>query len=152
MELSMSFARWYFYQQLSSTRLIDWRKGAAIVSCVVTWAGGDRGAPPSKAKLRVGIASSGRFHLLDLARELDDLGIEVCFYSYLTHTRAKTFGLPDRCHISLFPALFPLVALERLFPWIFPRTIERVMCWALDALTILRMRRCDVFICMSGIY
>jgi glycosyltransferase involved in cell wall biosynthesis len=26
------------------------------------------------------------------------------------------------------------------------------MCWALDIVTILRMRRCDVFICMSGIY
>jgi glycosyltransferase involved in cell wall biosynthesis len=26
------------------------------------------------------------------------------------------------------------------------------MCWALDLLVILRMHRCDVFICMSGIY
>jgi glycosyltransferase involved in cell wall biosynthesis len=27
-----------------------------------------------------------------------------------------------------------------------------MMCWALDILTILRMRRCDVFICMSGVH
>jgi glycosyltransferase involved in cell wall biosynthesis len=106
----------------------------------------------SGTKLRVGIASSGRFHLLDLARELDALGVEVCFYSYLSRTRAQIFGLPGRCHISLFPIVFPLVVLQRLFPWIFPHTIERLMCWALDVLTILRMRRCDVFICMSGIY
>src|SRR5262249_51367506 len=133
-------------------RCFDWGRGAAMISRVVTWRGHGMKALPSRTKLRVGIASSGRFHLLDLARELDALGVEVCFYSYLSRTRVQTFGLPGRCHISLFSTLFPLVALERLFPWIFPRTIERLMCWALDALTILRMRRCDVFICMSGIY
>ena len=106
----------------------------------------------SKKKMRVGIATSGRFHLLDLARELDGLGIDVRFYSYLPRTRTQRFGLPGRCHVSLFPFLFPVVALERLFAWVFPRAIERLMCWALDLLTILRMKHCDVFICMSGIY
>src|SRR5262249_48838422 len=152
----MGLSRWFvhrcFYQQLSSKKLIDWCKGAGMISRVVTWTGHGREALPCGAKLRVGIASSGRFHLLDLARELDALGVEVCFYSYLPRTRAQTFGLPGRCLISLFPILFPLVVLERLFPRIFPRTIERLMCWALDVLTILRMRRCDVFICLSGIY
>ena len=148
----MWFARRCYYQQLWSKKFIGWCRGAAMISRVVTWRGHGMEALPSGTKLRVGIASSGRFHLLDLARELDALGVEVCFYSYLSRTRAQTFGLPGRCHISLLPILFPLVALERLFPWIFPRTIERLMCWALDVLTILRMRRCDVFICMSGIY
>lgn len=102
--------------------------------------------------LRVGIASSGRFHLLDLARELQTLGADVRFYSYVSRRRAASFGLPTRSHVGLLPALFPLVALERLMPRFFPRVLERLMCWALDALVVLRMQRCDVFICMSGIY
>ena len=64
------------------------------------------------AKLRIGVASSGRFHLLDLARELDVLGSDVCFYSYVPRKRAKTFGLPGRCHVALLPFLFPLVSLN----------------------------------------
>jgi glycosyltransferase involved in cell wall biosynthesis len=102
--------------------------------------------------LRVGIATSGRFHLLDLARELDALGADVRFYSYVPRRRAEKFGLPRRCHVALLPFLFPLVGLERLFPRLLPRTVERLMCWALDMVVILRMRRCDVFICMSGMY
>ena len=102
--------------------------------------------------MRVSIASSGRFHLLDLARELHGLGAEVHFYSYVPRKRAEKFGLPSRCHVALLPFLFPLVAWERLFPRLFPRAIEWLMCWALDILTIFRMRPCDVFICMSGMY
>jgi alpha-maltose-1-phosphate synthase len=106
----------------------------------------------STIKLRIGIATSGRFHVLDLARELDALGAEVRFYSYVPRKRAETFGLPGRCHVALLPFLFPLVVLERLLPQLFPHITERLMCWALDILTILRMRRCNVFICMSGMY
>jgi alpha-maltose-1-phosphate synthase len=108
--------------------------------------------PASSTRLRVGIATSGRFHLLDLARELDALGVDVRFYSYVPRKRAKTFGLPNHCHVALLPFLLPLVALERLLPRLFPRIIERLLCWALDFLVILRMRPCDVFICMSGMY
>src|SRR6516165_8185609 len=102
--------------------------------------------------MRVVIASPGRFHLLDLARELHDLGVEVHFYSYIPRKRSEKFGLPGRCHVALLPFLFPLVAWERLLPRLFPRALERLMCWALDMLTISRMRPCDVFICMSGMY
>ena len=103
-------------------------------------------------KLRVGIAASGRFHLLDLARELDALGVEVRFYSYVPRKRAETFGLPGRCHVALLPFLFPLVTLERLLPRLLPHITERLMCWGLDMLTLLRVRRCEIFICMSGMY
>jgi starch synthase len=103
-------------------------------------------------KLRVGVATSGRFHLLDLARELDALGVDVRFYSFVPRISAERFGLPGRCHVALLPFMFPLVASERLLPRLFPRVIERLMCWALDLVTILRMRPCDVFICMSGMY
>jgi starch synthase len=108
---------------------------------------------PVGAKLRVGIATSGRFHLLDLAREIDAVGAaEVRFYSYVPRKRAEAFGLPRRCHVALLPLLFPLVAMERVFPKVLPRIVECLMCWALDLATIVRMRRCDVFICMSGMY
>jgi glycosyltransferase involved in cell wall biosynthesis len=90
--------------------------------------------------------------MLDLAREFDALGVDVRFYSYVSRKRAQKFGLPPRCHVALLPFLFPLVAQERLFPRLLPRVHERLMCWALDIATILRMRRCDVFICMSGMY
>lgn len=109
-------------------------------------------ARPHNIRLRVGIATAGRFHLLDLARELDALGLDVRFYSYVPRKRAEKFGLPGRCHVAMFPFLFPLVVWTRLFPRLFSRAVERLMCWALDALIILRMRRCDVFICMSGMY
>jgi len=104
------------------------------------------------SKLRIGIATSGRFHLLDLARELDALGMDVRFYSYVSRKRAAKFGLPERCHVALLPFLFPLVVLERLFPRFIPRTIERLMSWALDLVVIFCMRPCDLFICMSGMY
>jgi alpha-maltose-1-phosphate synthase len=104
-------------------------------------------------ELRVGIATSGRFHLLDLAREMDAAGTaEVRFYSYVPRKRAEVFGLPRRCHVALLPLVLPLVVMERVFPKVLPRIVERLMCWALDIATIVRMRRCDVFICMSGMY
>jgi glycosyltransferase involved in cell wall biosynthesis len=100
----------------------------------------------------VGLATSGRFHLLDLGRELDAQGIDVRFYSYVPRKRAEQFGLPRRCHVALLPFLFPFVVWERLFPRILPQVIERLMCWLQDALVVMRLRRCDVFVCMSGMY
>jgi starch synthase len=105
-----------------------------------------------KRRLRIGIAASGRFHLLDLARELSLLGAEIKFYSYVPRKRATAFGLPVRCHVALLPLLFPLVGMERLFPRLFHRLTERLLCWALDLSVIARMRPCDIFICMSGMY
>ena len=117
-----------------------------------TRTGFERGPLRSRRQLQVAIASSGRFHLLDLAREFDALGVDVRFYSFVPRRRAAKFGLPRHCHVALLPFLFPLVACQRLFPRFLPRVMERLTCWALDLLVILRMRRCDVFICMSGIY
>ena len=59
--------------------------------------------------LRIAIATGGRFHVLDLARELDALGHEVQFYSYVPKARALQFGLPARCHVSLLPIMWPFV-------------------------------------------
>ena len=90
--------------------------------------------------------------MLDLARELHQLGVEVKFYSYVTKRRAREFGLPEVCHVGLLPYLWPLVAWERLLPRVFPRTIERFLCWALDVALIFTLQPCDILICMSGLY
>ena len=64
--------------------------------------------------MRIAILSSGRFHVNDLARELDALGHEVAFYSLVPTWRLKRFGLPARCARWLAPPLAPLVAAARL--------------------------------------
>ena len=53
-------------------------------------------------KLRIVIASVGRFHVLDLARELHAIGHDVTFISIVPKWRADQFGLPRGCLISLF--------------------------------------------------
>jgi starch synthase len=90
--------------------------------------------------------------MLDLARELHALGHEVRLYSFVSRRRAGAFGLARECHVSLLPFLFPLAAWERLLPKVGRLLRERLMYKALNWAVILRMRRCDVFIFMSGIY
>jgi len=102
--------------------------------------------------LKIGIATAGRFHVLDLARELDALGHEVTLYSFVPRRRAHAFGLPNRCHVALLPLVFPLVAWERLLPQLGRNLRERLLHKALDWAVALRLRRCDVFVFMSGIY
>ncbi|MDP3673061.1 MAG: glycosyltransferase family 4 protein [Telluria sp.] len=102
--------------------------------------------------MKVAIASTGRFHVLDLARELDRQGLDVAFHSYVPRKRAQAFGLPARCHRSMLPYLAPLVAWERLAPRARPAAQERAMAIALNAVVTARLQPCDVFICMSGMY
>lgn len=101
---------------------------------------------------RIAIASSGRFHLLDLARELDELGFDVKFYSFLPFGRVKILGLRKKCHVSLLGFVFPFLLLQRVFPRFMPNLVDRGLVYALNFATILLLRRCDVFICLSGTY
>jgi glycosyltransferase involved in cell wall biosynthesis len=103
-------------------------------------------------RLKIGIATAGRFHVLDLARELHALGHHVRFYSYVPRARARRFGLLDECHVSLLPLVLPAVAWERLMPRRMPKMRERVLYTLLNRGVIMRLHPCDVFICMSGIY
>ncbi len=52
----------------------------------------------------INIAASGRFHICDLARELEKQGHTVRFYSYVPTKRLQTFGLKKKCSYSLFLA------------------------------------------------
>lgn len=105
-----------------------------------------------KRVLKIAIATTGRFHVLDLARELSALGHEVKFYSYVPKTRAIRYGLPEECHVSLLPILLPLLLLERVLGrWAKPilsKWIRLTMDWTVCQ----RLQPCDVLICMSGIY
>jgi alpha-maltose-1-phosphate synthase len=104
-------------------------------------------------RLRIAIATSGRFHVLDLARELDALGYDVRLYSYVPRARAQRFGLPARCHVGLLPLVAPALACERMVNWWnLPVNSVRVTNWFLNRATIARMSPCDVFICMSGTF
>ena len=107
--------------------------------------------PSQFDKLRIAIFTSGRFHVLDLARELDALGHEVAFYSYVPRRRTEQFGLPARCHRALLPYVWPLVLLHRRLPGRARAWVNAALHLALDTLVAWRLERCDVFIGMSGL-
>ena len=108
-----------------------------------------RGRPPG---LRIAIATSGRFHVLDLARELAALGHDVRLYSILPDARAERFGLQRRYHRSLLPFVAPLVAWQRYAARTLPDWHSRLLTRALDRAVEAVLQPCDVFICMSGIF
>jgi alpha-maltose-1-phosphate synthase len=103
-------------------------------------------------RLRIGIATAGRFHVLDLARELHALGHDVRFYSYVRKRRAIRFGLPPECHVGLLPALAPYLAWQRVAPAAWPDLREQLSWRALNRTVIEQLEACDIFSCMSGIY
>lgn len=99
---------------------------------------------------RIAVATSGRFHALDLARELDALGHEVTFYSCVPRGRARSFGLEDRSHVSLLPVMAPIALARRIAP-----NISLLSQWEsvlLDSLLARLLKPCDVLIAMSGIF
>ena len=102
--------------------------------------------------MRVAIATSGRFHVLDLARELAALGHDVKLYSILPDSRAEMFGFARHNHRSLLPYVAPLIAWQRYVPRLWPQTHNWAFRRALDRVVTARLEPCDVFICMSGIF
>jgi glycosyltransferase involved in cell wall biosynthesis len=105
-----------------------------------------------KDPIRVAIASAGRFHVLDLARELLRLGFDVRFLSYVPADRAESFGLPRETMISLLPFATPFLGWERLAPRLAPSRRESMLHAALDFGVRRRLQPCDVLIAMSGIF
>lgn len=100
-------------------------------------------------KAKINIYSAGRFHVLDLARELSKLGYDVKFYSFVPEKRAMFFGLPRECSFSLLLPLFPFVFLERkLFPH--KRWANHLRVLVQDYLTSIIARSSEITIAMSG--
>ena len=102
-------------------------------------------------KIKVNIFSPGRFHVCDLARELDKNGFDVKFYSYVPTKRAEKFGLPHRCNCSLLIPMAPFLLLARV---IFKKSrwTKRLCSIVQDWISYIVMRKCDVCIAMSGNY
>ena len=102
-------------------------------------------------KIKINIFSPGRFHVCDLARELDKNGFDVKFYSFVSTKRAEKFGLPRRCSFSLLIPMAPFLALERV---LFKRSgwAKRLSISVQDWLSSVVMRKCDICIAMSGNY
>lgn len=100
-------------------------------------------------KIKVNILSPGRFHVCDLARELDKNGFDVKFYSFVPTKRTLKFDLPKRCSASLFHLMIPFLAMEKIF-FKRQRWAKVLSMKVQDYLTAIMMRRCDVLIAMSG--
>lgn len=100
-------------------------------------------------KVKINILSPGRFHVCDLARELNKNGFDVKFYSFVPTYRAKRFGLPRHCSKSLFFIMAPFLLFERKVfvksQW--PRLLR---VYVQDYITSVYMRHCDICIAMSG--
>lgn len=101
--------------------------------------------------IKINILSPGRFHVLDLARELSKNGYDVKFYSFVPTKRVKKFGLHKENNVSLFYLLLPFLFLaKKAFKkadW-----SQKLLIIAQDCLTGTLMRKCDVCIALSGNY
>jgi len=99
--------------------------------------------------MKINIASTNRFHLLDLARELQIQGYDVRFYSYVPSKRCEKFGLTSKCCSFLWIAV-PFLLLQKVFPksekLIYYRNI------VLDKYLSCFMRPCDVYIALGSVY
>ena len=100
--------------------------------------------------MKINIAASHRFHLLDLARELSNLGHDVRFYSYVPTSRAVKFGLKRECSHSLIVLMLPFLAFIKL---------SKGAYWAiklshlvLDYYLSWFMKPCDVYIALGTVY
>lgn len=98
--------------------------------------------------MKINIASSHRFHLLDLARELEKQGHDVRFYSYIPPKRCRHFGLATKyCHSFTWIAVLFI-----LFGKILPQNLNYYRNILIDYYVGLFMRPCDVFICLGSVY
>ncbi len=99
--------------------------------------------------IKINILSPGRFHVCDLARELDKNGFDVKFYSFVPTKRAEKFGLPRKCSASILPVIAPFLFIERK---IFKNKgyAHKLRILIQDFITGIYMRNCDICIAMSG--
>lgn len=100
--------------------------------------------------MKINIAASHRFHLLDLARELSNQGHEVRFYSYVPTKRAVKFGLKRECSYSLLIPMLPFLALIKLTNSSFWSL--KLKNLALDYYLSWFMKPCDVYIALGTVY
>lgn len=99
-------------------------------------------------KLKINIASPGRFHVLDLARELSKYGHEINFYSYVPTKRVVRYGLSPKSNHSFLWIIAPFLLLKKLFPRLSSKIVP-VSNLVQDYVTAWFMKPCDICIVMS---
>jgi len=100
--------------------------------------------------MRVAIVTAGRFHVCDLARELDAHGHDVALYSLVPPWRTRRFGLPARCNRWLGPYLAPVYAACRAARRAGAgAVVNRILYAAVGRVAARAVERCDVLIGMS---
>lgn len=97
--------------------------------------------------MKIVIASSGRAHLLDCARELYKQGHDVSFFACTPKKNLRKYGFPQGTSIVWF--MLPFFALRRFFPCEFSR---QLFMEALDFIVYILLPKCDVFIAQSPNY
>lgn len=100
--------------------------------------------------MRINIASTHRFHLLDLSRELSKQGHDVAFYSFVPKKRCVSFGLSGKCCHSFTWLIIPFLLLSKLFPN--SRRINKYWNLVMDYYMAMTMRPCDVYIALGSVY
>lgn len=101
--------------------------------------------------MKVNIFTSSSFHVLDLARELQNQGIDVRFYSYLPHFFTRRNGLKDKNAVSLFFVLVPFLIAEKLFKskrLSILKARNAVLDWCCRKI----MRKADISIALGSVY
>jgi glycosyltransferase involved in cell wall biosynthesis len=102
--------------------------------------------------MRVALLTTGRFTLVDLARELAALGHEPLVYSLVPGWRTERFGLSRRHTRWLGAYVAPLYAAVRLARGRRARAIAmHALDAAVDAVAAALVEPCDVLVGMSGI-
>ena len=100
--------------------------------------------------MRINIAASHRFHLLDLARELSSQGHNVRFYSYVPTKRGIKFGLNRKSNHSLVLLMLPFLAIIKITKGAYWAT--KLSHQVLDFYLSWFMRPCDVYIALGTVY
>lgn len=98
--------------------------------------------------MRIIVASMGRAHLLDCARELQDRGHDVTFYAATPKRNFERYGLSQGGK-SLLKYVWPFWALKHFFP---SNVTRRIYSYVLDVCVCRLMHQCDVFIAQSPNY
>ena len=105
-----------------------------------------------KLRCSIAILTTGRFHLLDLARELAYLGHDVNFYSCVPRNRCIKFGLPIDTWRPVPPPCYALHKLAQLTTdarWtaLIQTSLGLLLGWSVRR----RVRRLDLLIALSGL-
>lgn len=99
--------------------------------------------------MKINIASTRRFHLFNLAKELMEQGHDVTFYSYVPKKRCEQYGLPSTNCKFLWIAL-PFLLLEKIFPK--NKRITYFKYIFIDYYLAFFMKKCQIFICLGSVY